>query len=70
MHSNSAANRRGFSRPIVLTAAETKRVAGGSVHKNDKAGGGNPNMYGPPGGDPANPNPPGNDGDPPPFAGP
>jgi hypothetical protein len=68
MYSNSAANRRGFSRPIVLTAAETKRVAGGSVHKNDKAGGTNSNN-GPSGGNPHDPNPVGNDGDPPPFAG-
>jgi hypothetical protein len=42
MYSNSVANRHGFSRllrePIVLTPAETKRVAGGSVHKNDNSG--------------------------------
>jgi hypothetical protein len=42
MYSNSAVNRHGFWRllpePIVLNPAETKRVAGGSVHKNDNSG--------------------------------
>lgn len=55
--------------PMVLTPADTKRVAGGALHKNDKAGSGpNPNMSGPEGGNPADPNPVGQDGDPPPFA--
>jgi hypothetical protein len=38
MYSNSAFRRHSFSRPIVLTSAETTRVAGGGVHKNDNSG--------------------------------
>jgi hypothetical protein len=69
MYRNSAASTWAFQRPVVLTSAETKRIAGGALHKNDKAGGGpNPNMSGPGGGNPADPNPVGQDGDPPPFA--
>ena len=38
MFSKSVLSRRGFSRPVVLTSAEIKRVAGGSHHKNDGSG--------------------------------
>ena len=38
MYSKSAVTRRGFSRPVALTSAETKQVAGGSHHKNDVSG--------------------------------
>jgi len=48
MYISSGTSRRGFSRPIVLTLAETKRVAGGSVHKNDNSGPG-PAPYNTPG---------------------
>jgi hypothetical protein len=58
MLSNSGTSLGGFLRPVVLTPEETKRVAGGMVHKNDKNGvGPNPNQYGPPGGNPSDPNP-------------
>ena len=67
MYRNSAASTWAFLRPVVLTSAETKRVAGGTLHKNDKAGAGS-NPSGPEGGNPADPNPVGQDGDPPPFA--
>jgi hypothetical protein len=48
MYSNSGTSRRGFSRPVELTSAETSRVAGGSVHKNDNSGPG-PAPYNTPG---------------------
>jgi len=38
MYNNSNGNTLGFSLPIELTSAETKRVAGGSHHKNDNSG--------------------------------
>jgi hypothetical protein len=52
MHSKSATNPHGLSQPLpepsVLTPAETKQVAGGSVHKNDNSGPG-PAPYNTPG---------------------
>jgi hypothetical protein len=38
MYSNSVHRRSGVSWPSVLTPAETKQVAGGSVHKTDNSG--------------------------------
>jgi hypothetical protein len=38
MYRNSDGSSRGFSRPIELTSAEARLVAGGSVHKNDNSG--------------------------------
>jgi len=38
MFSSSGDSSRGFSRPVELTSAETNRVAGGSMHKNDNSG--------------------------------
>jgi hypothetical protein len=37
MYNNTLVSRC-LSRPLVLTSAETKRVAGGSHHKNDDSG--------------------------------
>jgi hypothetical protein len=38
MYTNSSVSHRGLLRPIVLTSAEIKQVAGGSHHKNDGSG--------------------------------
>jgi hypothetical protein len=48
MYRNSDASTWAFPRPVGLTSAETKRVAGGSVHKNDNSGPG-PAPYNTPG---------------------
>jgi hypothetical protein len=55
MYSNSGNRAPAFSRPVVLTSAETKRVAGGLI-KNDNSGPGTapynmPGFPGPDGGD-------------------
>ena len=64
MHSNQFTQRhrlrRALPQPVLLTLAETKRVSGGMVHKNDHVT--NYNTSGPPGGNPHDPNPVGNDG--------
>jgi len=38
MYSSSADSSRDSSQPVELPLAETKRVAGGSKHKNDNSG--------------------------------
>jgi hypothetical protein len=48
MHRNPGVSTWAFPGPIVLTSAETKRAAGGSVHKNDNSGPG-PAPYNTPG---------------------